>query len=156
MYYIFVYLARAILKGPPNGSPLCGSHSWVWPGLWVYAGCPSLPPLPTAHCLPHLCVGSALHRGTSPILSPELCCSTVTIQRRISLRSSAKAELLVPRTRTVIRQRRAFSVAGPTDWNGLPVALRLTPVTHSALFSLVLRPHCLTEVGLGALLIRFS
>src|SRR6218665_4053754 len=26
--------------------------------------------LPTAHCLPHLCVGSALHRGTSPILSP--------------------------------------------------------------------------------------
>src|SRR6218665_433489 len=27
-------------------------------------------PLPTAHCLPHLCVGLALHRGTSPILSP--------------------------------------------------------------------------------------
>src|SRR6218665_3834163 len=36
--------------------------------------------------------------------------------------------------RTVIRQRRAFSVAGPTAWNGLPVALRLTPVAHSALF----------------------
>src|SRR6218665_1962600 len=51
-----------------------------------------------------------------------------------SLRSSAQAELLVPRTRTVIRQRRAFSVAGPTAWNGLPVALRLTPVAHSALF----------------------
>src|SRR6218665_4103858 len=26
-------------------------------------------PLPTAHCLPHLCVGSGFHRGTSPILS---------------------------------------------------------------------------------------
>src|SRR6218665_1140804 len=39
----------------------------------------------------------------------ELCCCTVTIQRRISLRSSAQAELLVPSTRTVIRQRRAFS-----------------------------------------------
>jgi len=26
------------------------------------------------------------------------------------------------------------SVAGPTAWNGLPVALRLTPVAHSALF----------------------
>src|SRR6218665_3184458 len=38
-----------------------------------------------------------------------------------------------------------------------PRALRLTPVAHSALFlsSLVLRPHCLTEVGLGALLSRF-
>src|SRR6218665_2043162 len=39
-----------------------------------------------------------------------------------------------PRTRTVIRQRRAFSVAGATAWNGLPVALRLMPVAHSALF----------------------
>jgi len=28
----------------------------------------------------------------------------------------------------------ANSVAGPTAWNGLPVALRLTPVTHFALF----------------------
>jgi len=62
----------------------------------------------------------------------ELCCSTVTIQRR--MRSSAQAELLVPRTRTDIRQRRAFSMAGPTAWNGLPVALRLTSVAHSALF----------------------
>jgi len=54
----------------------------------------------------------------------------------ISLRSSAQAQLIVPRrpTRTVFRQRRAFSVAGPTAWNGLAVALRLTPVAHSALF----------------------
>jgi len=50
------------------------------------------------------------------------------------LRSSAHAELLVLRTRTVIRQRRAFSVAGPTAWNGLSVALRLTPGTHSGPF----------------------
>src|SRR6218665_2509234 len=68
--------------------------------------------------------------GLSPSYLRKLCCSTVTIQRRISLRSSAQAELLVPRTRTVIRQRRAYSVA----WNGLPIALRLTPVAHSALF----------------------
>ena len=72
--------------------------------------------------------------GLAPSYLRELCCSTITIQRRISLRSSAQAELLVPRTRTVIRQRRAFSVAGPTAWNDLPVALRLTPVAHSALF----------------------
>ena len=31
---------------------------------------------------------------------------TIAIKRRISLRSSAQAELLVPRTRTVIRHRR--------------------------------------------------
>src|SRR6218665_1569684 len=60
-------------QGPANGSnqfvgriPRFGRVS----GLWVYAGCPSLAPLPTVHCLPHLCVRSALHRGTSPILSP--------------------------------------------------------------------------------------
>src|SRR6218665_1692546 len=56
--------------------------------------------------------------GLAPSYLRELCCSTVTIQRRISFRSSAQAEFLVPRTRTVIRQRRAFSVAGPTAWNG--------------------------------------
>src|SRR6218665_863381 len=39
--------------------------------------------------------------GLAPSYLRELCCSTVTIQRRISLRSSAQAELLVPRTRTV-------------------------------------------------------
>src|SRR6218665_174114 len=57
--------------------------------------------------------------GLAPSYLRELCCSTVTIQHRISLHSSSQAELLVPRTRTVIRQRRAFSVAGPTAWNGL-------------------------------------
>src|SRR6218665_920101 len=101
----------------------------------MYAGCPSLAPLPAAHCLPHLCVGSALHGGTCPILSPgTLLLHCYYSASYLIIRSSAQAELLVPRTRTVIRQRRAFSVAGPTAWNGLPVALRLTPVAHSALF----------------------
>ena len=57
---------------------------------------------------------------------------TVAIQHYISLHSYAQAQLLVPHT--VIRQRHALSVAGPTAWNGLPVALHLTPVGHSALF----------------------
>ena len=57
--------------------------------------------------------------GLAPTYLREQCCPTVTIERHISLRSSAQAELLVPRSRTVIRQRRAFSVADPTAWNGL-------------------------------------
>src|SRR6218665_2358439 len=72
--------------------------------------------------------------GLAPPYLREQCCPTVTIESRISLRSYAQRELLVPCTRTVIRQRRAFSVVGPTAWNGLPVALRLTPVAPSALF----------------------
>src|SRR6218665_277129 len=39
------------------------------PGVWVYSGCPSLAPLPTAHCLHYLCVGSELHRGSCTTLS---------------------------------------------------------------------------------------
>ena len=72
----------------------------------------------------------------APPYLQELCCSTVAIKRRtcISMRSAAQAELLVPHRRTVIRHRRAFSVAGPTAWNSLTAALRLTPVGHSALF----------------------
>src|SRR6218665_3701051 len=92
------------------------------------------------HWLPYpqrivYCVAALVRRcieGLAPPYLREHCCPTVAIKRRISLRSSA--ELLVPRMRTVIRQRRAFSVAGLTAWNGLPVALSLMPVGHSALF----------------------
>src|SRR6218665_245308 len=72
--------------------------------------------------------------GLAPPYLWEHCFPTVAIKCRISLRSSAQMELIVPRTRTVIRQRCAFSMAGPMAWNGLRVALRLTPVGHSALF----------------------
>src|SRR6218665_2035218 len=122
-------------QGPANGSPSCWPHSEVWPGLCVYAGCPSLAPLPAAHCLPRRCVGSALHGRFGTTLSPGTVLPAGTIERSISLRSFAQAELLVPRSRTVIRQRRDFSaMAGSTALNGLPVALRLTPVAHSAIF----------------------
>ena len=70
-------------------------------------------------------VAALVRRCIEGLASPYLrehCCPTVAIKRRISLRSSEQAELLVPRTRNVIRQRRAFSVAGPTAWNGLTVA----------------------------------
>jgi len=43
-------------------------------------------------------------------------------------------------------------VAGPTVWNGLSVALHLTPVGHSALgFFSGLKTRFLTKVSLGAL-----
>src|SRR5688572_26108968 len=61
-------------------------------------------------------------------------CPTSGVQRRSALRSANQAELLVPRSRTTIKQRRSFSVAGPTTWNGLPVALRLVPRGHTTTF----------------------
>ena len=88
----------------------------------------------TAHCLSHLCVGSALHRGTSPILFPGnlLLHCYYSVSYLIAL--FCPSGVAGPRPRTVIRQRRAFSVACPTAWNGLPVELRLTPVAQLALF----------------------
>ena len=72
--------------------------------------------------------------GLAPPYLRELCCSTLGVLRRSTLRSANQIELLVPRARTAMRQRRSFSVAGPITWNGLPVALRLIPRGHSALF----------------------
>src|SRR6218665_1324945 len=72
--------------------------------------------------------------GLTPPYLREFCCPTVAIQRRISLHSSAQAELLVPCTLTVMRQCRTFFVVGPMTWNCLLILLRLTPVGHSAIF----------------------
>src|SRR6218665_3165789 len=92
--------------------------------------------LPYAHGIVYRVSALVRHciEGLAPPYLREHCCPTVVIHRRTSLRSSAQAEAWVSRTRTVIRQRRAFSVAGTTAWNGLPVALRVTPVAHSVLF----------------------
>src|SRR5688572_26806833 len=72
--------------------------------------------------------------GFAPIYLRELCCSTSGVQRRSALRSANQAELLVPRSRTTIKQRSSFSVAGPTTWNWIPVALRLVPRGHTTTF----------------------
>src|SRR6218665_1412261 len=84
----------------------------------------------------HLCVGLALHGGTGPILSPG------TLLLHCYYSASYLIALFCPggvagpsnADWPAIRQRRAFSVAGATALNDLPVALRLTPVVHSALF----------------------
>ena len=78
-----------------------------------------------AHCISAL-VRRCMH-GIATSYLRELCCSTLTIQR------PGSGGVAGPRTRPVIRQRRASSVAGPAAWNGLLIALRQTPVAHSAL-----------------------
>src|SRR6218665_1707334 len=40
------------------------------------------------------------------------------------LRTASKEDFLVPRSRNAIRQKRAFSIVGPTVWNGFPSDLR--------------------------------
>src|SRR6218665_1816141 len=46
---------------------------------------------------------------------------------RRSLRSASKGDFLVPRARIATRQKRAFSIVGPSVCNGLPSELRSLP-----------------------------
>ena len=65
--------------------------------------------------------------GSAPSYLYDLCRPVSDLASRRALRSSTKGELLVPRARSSVRQRRAFSVVGPSTWNGLSLTLRLLP-----------------------------
>src|SRR6218665_2866522 len=84
----------------------------------------------------------------------DLCCPTQGTRGRSSLRSLEQVLFFVPfaRTCTSTTQARAFSVVGPSVWNGLPLAQRLLPglfLTHSTLAS---KLSFLVVQGSGALL----
>src|SRR6218665_2072583 len=61
----------------------------------------------------------------------ELCCPPLSAMSSRSLRSSQQGFLLVPFARTSTKQIRAFSVVGPSNWNGLPSELRIFNRTTS-------------------------
>jgi len=48
-------------------------------------------------------------------------------------------QLLVPRAKTATRQRRAFSIVGPSTWNGLPLEIRLLPKNYESAFCRLLK-----------------
>src|SRR6218665_3725140 len=62
--------------------------------------------------------------GNVPSYLLELFILTSACSGRRSLRSASKGDFLVPRARTATRQKRAFSIVGPSVWNDLPSELR--------------------------------
>jgi hypothetical protein len=72
--------------------------------------------------------------GCAPSYLRDLCRPVSDVVARRALRSVTTGQLLVPRARLTARQRRAFSVVGPSIWNGLPSELRLLPVTDQTGF----------------------
>src|SRR5688572_5665448 len=72
--------------------------------------------------------------GTAPAYLQELCRSISAIIGRQPLRSAVRGDLSVPFARTSTMQHRAFSVVGPSIWNGLPLELRLLPRNSSPAF----------------------
>src|SRR6218665_3572033 len=65
--------------------------------------------------------------------------STSACTGRRSLRSATKGDFLVPRARTAIKQKRAFSIVGPSVWNDLPSELRSLPRDLSSSFYKLLK-----------------
>jgi len=76
--------------------------------------------------------------GPAPSYIKELCVPVTTVATRSALRSAARGDLIVPRTRRQLGNR-AFSVAGPTAWNSLPRDIR-TAQTIST-FKNLLKTH---------------
>src|SRR6218665_1416574 len=64
-------------------------------------------------------------------------------------------QLLVPRAKTAIRQRRAFSVVGPSTWNGLPLEIRLLPKSNESAFCTLLKTDLYHRGWAGVPLSRF-
>src|SRR6218665_4134038 len=72
--------------------------------------------------------------GLAPVYLRVLCYRPLSAMSSRSLRSSQQGILLVPFARTSTKQIRAFSVVGPSTWNGLPSELRIFNRTTSPAF----------------------
>src|SRR6218665_2557205 len=88
--------------------------------------------------------------GCAPSYLTELCRSVSDLASRRALRSSARGELLVPRARYALKQRRAFFVIGRSTWNELPLTLCLLLGTMCLLSASFLRHFSLAVAGLRA------
>src|SRR6218665_1424327 len=86
----------------------------------------------------------------APSYLRDLCCPVSVLATRRVFRSAARGELLVPRARLAIMQRRAFSVVGPSAWNDLLVELRSLLITSPSKFYMSLKSFSLAVTGLGA------
>src|SRR6218665_1944848 len=86
--------------------------------------------------------------------SCELCRPVSGLPGRRAIRSSATGQLLVPRAKTAIRQRRAFSIVGPSTWNGLFLEIRLLLKNNESAFCRLLKTDLYRRGWAGAPLSR--
>src|SRR6218665_1347789 len=77
--------------------------------------------------------------GNAPSYLLELFLLTSACSGRRSLRSATKGDFLEPHARTATRQKRAFSIVGPSVWNDLPSELRFLPRDRSSSFYKLLK-----------------
>src|SRR6218665_2181795 len=88
--------------------------------------------------------------GLASVYLRELCCRPLSAMSSRSLRSSQQGLLLVPLDRKSTKQTRAFSVVGPSTWNGLPPELRIFNRTTSPAFFSHLKTALFDRAGVGS------
>src|SRR6218665_3516957 len=88
--------------------------------------------------------------GLAPAYLRDLCFPTPGTRGRSSLRSLEHGLLFVPFARTSTTQARPFSLAGPSVWNGLPLAQRLLPRILSHTFYSNLKTLLFSRARIGS------
>ena len=113
--------------------------------------------LPIAQCISYriaVLVWRSL-LGSAPAYLCNLCSSVSSVSGRRALRSSVSGQLLVPCAAIATRQRRAFSIVGPSTWNGLPLEVRLLPKNNESVCYKLLKIDLYRRGWAGAPLSRF-
>src|SRR6218665_4069071 len=88
--------------------------------------------------------------GLAPAYLRDLCHPNPGTRGCSSLRSSEQGLLFVPFARTSTTQARAFSVVGPSVWNGLPLSQRLLPRILSDTFYSSLKTLLFSRARVGS------
>src|SRR6218665_542279 len=83
----------------------------------------------------------------APAYLVDFCGPTQSARSSRSLRSADQGLLRLPFARTSTRQKRAFVVAGPSFWKGLPLSIRSLPRTLSQTFLSQLKAVLFGRVG---------
>src|SRR6218665_3462859 len=88
--------------------------------------------------------------GLAPLYLRELCCPLHSAMSSRSLLSYQQGLLLVPFALTSTKQSHAFSIVGPSIWNGLPSQLRNFPRVLSPAFFSQLKTVLFSCAGVGS------
>src|SRR6218665_3281205 len=81
-------------------------------------------------------------------------CGTCKVDVKDDIHIASHCALLCKHSNWSPYTNSAFSVSGPMAWNGLPVALRLTPVGHVALFLSGLKTKLLDRSWAGSAILK--
>ena len=108
----------------------------VWQHVWVYSSI-LLVSYATSFTSRFILVYKAIHSMT-PCYLNEMCIPVSTVPNLSALRSAARGDLVVPRTRLQLGNQ-VFCVAGPVARNSLPLHIRSAPTLST--FKNMLKTH---------------